>query len=381
MNYRQCFVSVILGTKYNCSTQETSTRLKTVRSLSLVIIGGGRWGNNHVRICAELAEIGLCDELILCDSNQETLNRIKGKYEICEVFTDIDKMLEEKEPDAAILASPTFTHYELAMKILPFSNLFIEKPIALTLHEAQTILRKAKEHRKILQVGHIERFNLAVNALKATLQEFPKDEQLIDISAKRIGPGPPSPKSYHGVGLDYLIHDIDICMYLLDAKPTSVAAVEARRADSPYASDLQAIYTFKIPVNDEATLLANLRASYRTNPCLKQRLLTIQTYSRVITLDYVLQSLVEQKGKAPQSAKAGFMDVMLTYLGREQTERFLFTQDRAEPLYLQDKHFLESVRNNKTPEVNGIVGTNALRCVLSAIESAKTGIVTEINWD
>jgi len=325
--------------------------------------------------------MGLCDELMLCDRDQETLNRIGAQHGIREVFADIDKMLVEKEPDAAILASPTFTHYELAMKLLPFSHLFIEKPIALTLHEAQSILETAKEYKKLLQVGHIERFNPAVSALKTTLQELPADEQLIDCSAKRIGPGPPSPKSYHGVGLDFLIHDIDICMYLLDAKPTSVAAVEARRANSPYASELQAMYTFEVPVNDEGILLANLRASYRASPSLKQRLLTIQTYSRAITLDYVLQSIVEQKGTAPQSAKAGFMDVMFTYLGREQTERFLFTHDRAEPLYLQDKHFLDSVHNNRTPEVNGIVGINALRCVLSAIESIKTGVVTKINWD
>ena len=352
-----------------------------MNNLSLVIVGSGRWGSNHARVCTELVEIGLCDELILCDRDQETLNRIKVKYGIRETFTDIDQMLEEKEPDAAILASPTNTHYDLAMKVLPFSNLFVEKPIAPTLHEAQAILEKAKKHRRILQVGHIERFNPAVSALKTTLQELPEDEQLIDLSAKRIGPGPPSPKTYHGVGLDLLIHDIDICMYLLEAKPTSVAAVEARRADFHYASDLQAIYTFKVPVNDERTLFANLRASYRTSPSLKQRLFTIQTYSRTITLDYVIQSLIEQRGKAPQSAKAGFMDVMFTYLGREQTERFLFTQERAEPLYLQDKHFLESVRSNRTPEVNGIVGINALQCVLSAIEAAETGVVVEITWD
>jgi len=213
------------------------------------------------------------------------------------------------------------------------------------------------------------------------LQELPEEEQLIDFSAKRIGPGPPSPQSYHGVGLDLLIHDIDIAMYLLDAKPISVTAVEARQIDASYAPELQAIYTFKAPVNDEGILLANLRASYRTNPSLKQRTLTIQTYSRTIQLDYVLQSLVEQRGKSSQSAKAGFMDVMFTYLDREQTERFLFTPDRAEPLYLEDKHFFESVRNNKIPNVDGVVGINALRCVLNAIESVETGRVVKINWE
>ncbi|MFQ6125775.1 MAG: Gfo/Idh/MocA family oxidoreductase [Candidatus Heimdallarchaeota archaeon] len=352
-----------------------------MKNLSLAIIGGGKWGYNHVRVYSELSEMGLCDELILCDHNQETLNRITAQYNIHDAFSNIDEMLKEKTPDAAIIASPTDTHYELAMKLLPFSHLFIEKPIALTLHDAKHILETAKKHKKFLQVGHIERFNPAVTALKTTLQELIEDEPIIDFFSKRIGPGPPSPKSYHGVGFDLLIHDIDICMYLFDSKPTFVTAVEAKPTNFLYASELQAIYTFEIPFNDEGILLANLRASYRANPNLKQRFLTIQTYSRTITMDYVLQSVVELKGQVPQSAKAGFMDVMFTYLGREQTERFLFTKDRVEPLYLQDKHFLESLHNNRAPEVDGIVGTNALRCILSAIESAKTGEVTRINWE
>ncbi len=290
-------------------------------------------------------------------------------------------MLKEKEPDAAILAAPTYTHCDLAKKILPYSHLLIEKPIALTLNDAQIIIEMAKEYKRTLQVGHIERFNPVVSALKTMLQELPQEEQLIDFSAKRIGPGPPCPQSYHGVGLDLLIHDIDIAMYLLDAKPTLVTAIEARQSDALYAPELQAIYTFNIPTNDEEILLANLRASYRASPRLKQRNSTIQTYSRTITLDYVLQSLVEQKGRAVQSAKAGFTDVMFTYLDREQTERFLFTPDRAEPLYLEDKHFIESVKDNKTSKVDGIVGINALRCVLSAIESVKNKASITINWD
>jgi UDP-N-acetylglucosamine 3-dehydrogenase len=352
-----------------------------MKNLSLAIVGSGRWGSNHARVCKQLAEMGLCDELILCDQDQETLEKIATRYGITEVYTDIDHMLKEKEPDAAILAAPTHTHYDLALKILPVAHLFVEKPIALTLQEAQKILETAENFNKILQVGHIERFNPGVSALKVMLQELPEEEQLIDFSAKRIGPGPPSPQSYHGVGLDLLIHDIDIAIYLLDAKPISVTAVEARQINASYAPELQAIYTFRTPVNDEEILLANLRASYRTSPSLKQRTLTIQTYSKTIQLDYVLQSLVERRGKSAQSAKAGFMDVMFTYLDREQTERFLFTPDRAEPLHLEDKHFLESVRHNKTPKVDGIVGINALRCVISAIESVKTNKSVNISWE
>jgi len=69
-------------------------RVNTVKNLSVVIIGSGRWGSNHARVCKKLAEIGLCDELILCDRDQETLEKIASEHGITEVYSAYPKDVE-----------------------------------------------------------------------------------------------------------------------------------------------------------------------------------------------------------------------------------------------------------------------------------------------
>ena len=154
--------------------------------LGVAVIGVGFWGKNHVRVFSELAETEL---LAVCDVNEERAKSIGEKYGV-EAYSDSKELLKRKDIEAVSICTWTTTHAVEAMRALKAGkHTFVEKPLASTIKEARRIVDFARQRRKLLAVGFIERFNPSVQRAKKLLSKGEIGE-LVSATAKRVSQWP-----------------------------------------------------------------------------------------------------------------------------------------------------------------------------------------------
>src|SRR5215470_13438973 len=188
------------------------------RKLRCAAIGVGSLGRHHARNYAELAREGRIEFVGACDINAETLAQI-GKDNDCEVFSDWHGLLDRV--DVASIATPTETHCEIACAFLEKGkHVLVEKPIALTLDEADKMIAAADKSGAKLMVGQLERFNPAMVALR------PHVTKPLYFEIHRVSPFPNRSLDVDVV-LDVMIHDLDAVQWLVgeDVKVSGIHAV------------------------------------------------------------------------------------------------------------------------------------------------------------
>ena len=252
-------------------------------------------------------------------------------------------------------------------------DVLVEKPIAAKLEEAEEMGKIAEREGRLLAVGHIERFNPVVPALKERMLE--EGGQVIHVFAQRVGPGPA--KGYNlnlGVAHDLLVHDVDVVCYLLDSLPSRVYAMAVWEPGQSIESEIVATYSF-----EDAEVLGEFRASWRAGPRFKKRVISIQLENAVLEADYILQTITLEKGLAEHRSKGEYKDLITAYTSKVK-ETWNFLGVRREPLLLEDLHFLKCSISGEKPINHWEVGYNALKCVLSALKAAKEGRPVLIRW-
>jgi predicted dehydrogenase len=239
--------------------------------------------------------------------------------------------------DALSIVVPTVYHHEIAIECLKRGiHLLVEKPITSTVDQAQDLIRYAEEYRCILQVGHIERFNMAVMRLK----------QLVDrpmfIEGHRLGPYDPRVKDV-GVVLDLMIHDLDIILQLTNSAVKSVegtgVGVYGIHEDIANAR-----------IHFENGCIANLTAS-RVTPNRKRKIRIFQpdTY---LSIDYIEQEVeIFQRVPIP-NPEPGMPDISIV----RKKEKI----EKKEPLKLELSHFMDCVQRGSEPMVRGEHARDAL---------------------
>jgi len=176
------------------------------------VIGVGHMGKHHARILSELPE---CKLIGVCDIDRDKGQKIANKYN-CSYFSDIKELLSKIE--AVIISTPTNTHREIAIEALNHgNNVLVEKPISLDLNEADEIISVASNNNRLLQVGHIERFNPAILASEGIIHNP------LFIEAHRLSP-------FYGRGadvsviLDLMVHDLDIILKSVNSQIKHISA-------------------------------------------------------------------------------------------------------------------------------------------------------------
>ncbi|HUU78969.1 MAG TPA: Gfo/Idh/MocA family oxidoreductase [candidate division Zixibacteria bacterium] len=351
------------------------------------IIGLGKWGKNHVRNIERLHSEGFCDKVVICDADESRIKQIGdlNNIPIENRYNDLDKLLENEKLSGAILAIPTKIHKEIALKVLEHCDILCEKPLAPTLEECKAISNKAKQYNRIIQVGHLERYNPVVVTLKSLLEQEGTEKKIMHLTGRRVGPGPTKLNSddldpnYLGCGHDFMVHDVDVVNGLLEKIPKKVTATACYIEGFPYEVELFAIFEYEgFKDTNSDPILFDCRATWRAYPNLKRRKLVVQTSKDVITLDFILQSIMLEKGLAQHSLSNSFSDYVGAYRATEIINHYLAVGKDQEPLYLEDKDFLACIDSRKKPLVSDVEGTNAVKCIVAAIESAKTGKAVEI---
>jgi len=289
-----------------------------VSQLRVAVLGAGSFGRNHIRVIRESSEAELAGVL----DNDATRAEAAGSR----VFATLEELAENC--DAAIVATPTTTHCEIGCRLMDLGlDVLVEKPIASDLAEARRLIDAADRNKRILQVGHLERFNPAILALEPAITRplFFEIHRMSEFSPRCLDVD---------VVLDLMIHDIDIVLSLIHEMPD-----EIRAAGISILSPKVDIANVRLQF--PGGCVANLTASrVSTERIRKLRLFQPHEY---ISLDYSRCEAVRFRVNPPM--KIDFAALPVT---------------KDEPLRLELESFFACVRNRETPRVTGMQALAAL---------------------
>lgn len=309
--------------------------------LRTAVIGVGSLGSQHARIHAALAAEGLSQFTAICDLNEETARAVSGERKT-EWTTNWRELIGRV--DAVSVAVPTEAHCEIACGLLESGiHVLVEKPIARTLDEADQMIRAAEKGNAMLQVGHLERFNPAMVALR------PHVRKPVYFEIHRVGQFTARSLDIDVV-LDLMIHDLDIVQWLVgeDVEVTNIHAVGI------------AILTNKVDAANarlefSSGAVANITASrVGTEKIRKMRFFQPHDY---IAIDYTTKR-ASISSLAQPAASGVWPGVHVKHLDILDVE----------PLRAEIVSFLESASEGKPPAISGFEGRNALSLALRTLE-------------
>jgi predicted dehydrogenase len=318
-------------------------------------VGAGAFGRNHLRVYKELERAGEAVRLVgVVDRDSRIAAEAAAKFGV-PAFESIEACLDATGLDAASVCTPTVHHLSAAEALLVAGvDVLVEKPIAAGLADADRILMLAREFRRVVQVGHLERFNPAVTAARRFLHQpmFFESHRLSIFTPRSLDVD---------VVLDLMIHDLDIVLSLV-ASPVR----EVRAVGLPVLSPKVDIANVRVEF--ENGCVANFTASrVSTERVRKLRFFQPHQY---LSLDFARQDLLmidvtAAAGMDP--AKLAAMAAMMQQAGEHPSAGLSLNKvqvEPGEPLRLEIVSFLDAVRTRATPVVSGEDGRAALKLAL-----------------
>jgi predicted dehydrogenase len=299
----------------------------SIRKVRVGLVGAGRMGQLHARL---LSQNPGAEFIGIADTDSARCKALAKKTRT-QAFQQASDLLGQVE--AVVIAVPTPSHFLTGQLFLEVGiHCLIEKPLASTLEEAEDLIRWADQKKCILQVGHIERFNPAV--MEAA--KFIQNPQFIEVN--RLGPYDPRVAGI-GVVMDLMIHDLDIVLFLVGSDVTRVESFGAK-----VLSDHEDIA--KVRLHFANGCIADLSASRISLK--KYRFIRIFQKNAYLSLDYAEPHLKIYRKKNSTIRSLGDIEIIKPKLSRQ------------EPIALEIDHFLQCVRDGKTPLVSGKHGRDAL---------------------
>ena len=319
----------------------------TVRNLRCAAIGVGSLGRHHARNYAELAREGRVEMIGACDINHEALEQV-GRDNSCEVFDDWRSLIDKV--DVVSIATPTETHCEIACAFLENGiHVLVEKPIALTIKEADEMIAAAERSGAKLMVGQLERFNPAMVALR------PHVTRPLYFEIHRVSPFPNRSLDVDVV-LDVMIHDLDAVQWLV-GEGVKVSGIHA--VGIPVISDKVDAANARIEFENGA--VANITASrIGTEKIRKTRFYQTNAY---VVLDYATK-FASLTSLNPDAAHP-LLGISINRLDVNDVE----------PLRAEITAFLDSIENGTAPPVTGEDGRRALALAVGVLEKIDAHLI------
>ena len=308
--------------------------------IKIGVIGAGVMGGHHIR---NLASMDV--ELVgISDIDKKRVSELSNTFNT-KSFLDYKELVKEGI-DAAVVAVPTKLHKTVCDYLIENGvDILVEKPIADTAEHGKEIIDRAKKEDVKLSVGHIERFNPAIQKLK----ELIKNDTLgkvVTMSSKRVGPYNPRIRDV-GIIIDLGVHDIDIMSFLLEEKVKTVYATGGKRMH-PFEDFATILMTFG------NTCTGLIDTNWHTPH--KVRSLTVVADKGIAEVDYIEQKLILFDKEWEKDAKI----------------------ERKEPLAIELECFINYLKKNTAPPVSGEEGLHALEVAISAIDSYMTNKIIKI---
>ena len=317
--------------------------------INIGVIGVGHLGQHHVKHYKSIEDANLIG---IFDIDNDRAEKIGNKYDV-PIFQKIEYLLDQV--DAVSIVTPTPNHIEAARQCIDKKkHVFIEKPITVTLEEADELLKLSKEKDVLIQVGHIERLNPALIALKP----YPIEPKFIEI--QRLAPyttrGTDVP-----VVLDKMIHDIDILLSLVKSPVKSIKATGL------------SILTKSLDIAHARIRFENgTVASIMSSRVAKDEVRKVKIFQKNLytTMDLLLgltevYKIIDNKDNNSEA-------VMTVPLNNSNEEKFIAYEkpkvSKKDPLKMELQNFISSIQGKETPIVSGKDGRDALKVAIEIQE-------------
>jgi predicted dehydrogenase len=302
--------------------------------LRVGVVGVGVMGSNHARVFADLPGVKLVGVADPDGKQRDFVSRALG----CPAFSGVEPLLAEGV-DAVTIAAPTHLHLELALCCIQRGvHVLVEKPIAPSVEEGRAIIAAARHARVALMVGHVERFNPTVEAIKNAIC----DEDILSIAITRVGPFPPR-MSNVGVVIDLAVHDIDLIRWFTDSE---IAEVQPQLSNAVAEREDIALLQFRTT----SGVLAHINTNWLTP--FKARNVTIATRNKYVMGDLLTRQVTECFGFQPDGS----------YSMRH------LSVGHAEPLRAELQAFVAAIRERREPAVTGEEGVASLEIAIRCLE-------------
>jgi UDP-N-acetylglucosamine 3-dehydrogenase len=292
-------------------------------------------GSNHARVFSDMGAVELVGVADPDVEQREFVARTLG----CAAFADIDGLLRAGV-DAITIAAPTHLHHDLALECISRGvHVLVEKPIAPSVEEGRAIVAAARRAGVTLMVGHVERFNPAVESIKRAI----KDQDILSIAITRVGPFPPR-MSNVGVVIDLAVHDIDLIRWFTDSE---IVEIQPQLSSAVAEREDIALLQFRTA----SGVLAHINTNWLTP--FKARTIHVATRDKYLIADLLTMQVTECFGFQADGS----------YSMRHLSVGY------AEPLRSELLAFIESIRSGRVPAVTGEEGVASLEIAIRCLNA------------
>lgn len=329
---------------------DTQLQRSLPQPIRIGVIGVGNMGQHHTRVLSLLKDVEMVG---VADINVERGLDTASKYRV-RFFEDYRDLFPYV--DAVCIAVPTRLHHEVGMTCLQAGvHVLVEKPIAASIAEAESLVNAAAESQCILQVGHIERFNPAFGELSKVL----KTEELLALEAHRMSPYSNRANDV-SVVLDLMIHDIDLLLELAASPVVRLTASGSRASNSGHLDYVTANLGFANGI------VATLTASKVTHR--KIRRIAAHCKNSLTEADFLNNEILIHR-----QTTANCMTDYGQVLYRQDGLIEKVHTSNIEPLHAELEHFVNCVRGGNQPSVGGEQALKALRLASQIEQMALDG--------
>jgi predicted dehydrogenase len=297
-----------------------------------------------------------------CDLDQEKVERMRSLFPDIRVTDNYKEVLETPEIDAVAIATPVYAHHKLAKECLQAKkHVLVEKPLAASREHCLDLIRAAKEMDKVLMVGHTFEYTAAVNKIKDIIEDGQLGEVLY-LSSLRLNLGLFQPDI--NVIWDLAPHDISIILYLLGKEPVTVNG----QGKAHFIDNIEDVATATLHFDNGE--IAFLHQSW-LDPC-KIRKMTVVGTKKMLVYDDVEPNekikIFDKGVKAPPHYDT-FAEFHLAY---HYGDVFSPRIEEREPLKVECEHFLECIREKKTPRSDGNSGLRVVAIIEAICKSIRS---------
>jgi UDP-N-acetylglucosamine 3-dehydrogenase len=303
--------------------------------LKIGVVGVGVMGSNHARVLSEMAGVELVGVVDPYHKQRELVARTLG----CAEFADLGALIGGGV-DAVTIAAPTHLHHDIALTCIARGlHVLVEKPIAPTVEEGRAIVAAARRAGVTLMIGHVERFNPAVESIKRAIQ----DQDILSIAITRVGPFPPR-MSNVGVVIDLAVHDIDLIRWFTDSE---IVEIQPQLSSAVAEREDIALLQFRTA----SGVLAHINTNWLTP--FKARTIHVATRDKYLIGDLLTLQVTECFGFQPDGS----------YSMRHLSVGY------SEPLRAELRAFVDAIRVGRAPAVTGEEGVASLEVAIRCLDT------------
>jgi len=324
--------------------------------VGIAVVGAGAWGKNHIRVFSEIPKVRL---KYICDADSSKLLAIQKSYPQSIPVEEIVAILQDPEVSGVVIASSAVTHFPLARDALRAGkDVLIEKPMALTVTDAEELLRIAEDRKRVLMVGHL----LIYHPVFGRLKEMVGSGELGKVHyiyTQRVNLG--IIRQDENALWSFAPHDLSVILKLFEETPVVVSA----NGESYIQKDIEDVVFLSLHFADGK--MANIHLSW-LDPH-KIRKITIVGSKKMVVFDDMETS--EKLKVYDKGVRSPSYDTYGEYLSLRFGDITIPNIKMVEPLRAEAEHFIHCIETREKPKTDGWDGLQVVKILVAAQESLK----------